>query len=76
MKSVRRFDGKVTDYARHRERYSHEILLPILRSHCGLTSKWVVADIGAGTGMLSDVFLANGNHTIAVEPNAEMREMC
>jgi ubiquinone/menaquinone biosynthesis C-methylase UbiE len=26
--------------------------------------------------MLSDVFLSNGNHTMAVEPNAEMREMC
>ena len=76
MKSVRRFDGKVADYARHRERYSPEVLLPILRTHCGLTSDWVVADIGAGTGMLSDVFLANNNHTIAIEPNSEMREMC
>jgi ubiquinone/menaquinone biosynthesis C-methylase UbiE len=26
--------------------------------------------------MLSDVFLANGNCAVAVEPNAEMREMC
>jgi len=76
MKSVRRFDGKVDDYARYRERYSPEILLPVFRQHCGLTPDWLIADIGAGTGMLSDVFLANGNRTIAVEPNAEMREMC
>jgi SAM-dependent methyltransferase len=76
MKSVRRFDGKVADYARYRERYSPDILLPVFRRHCGLTPDWLVVDIGAGTGMLSDVFLANGNRAIAVEPNAEMREMC
>lgn len=76
MKSVRRFDGKVADYARFRERYAPEILLPIFRASCGLTSDWIVADIGAGTGMLSDVFLANGNRTLAIEPNAEMRQMC
>jgi SAM-dependent methyltransferase len=76
MKNVRRFDGKVADYIRFRERYSPELLLPILRSVCGLTRDWLVADIGAGTGMLSDVFLANGNRTLAVEPNSEMRQMC
>ena len=76
MKSVRRFDGKVAEYALYRERYSPEIVLPILRAACGLQSDWIVADIGAGTGMLSDLFLANGNRTIAVEPNAEMRQAC
>lgn len=76
MKSVRRFDGKVAEYALYRERYSPEIVLPILRAACGLQSDWIVADIGAGTGMLSDVFLANGNRTIAVEPNVEMRQTC
>lgn len=76
MKSVRRFDGKVVDYTRFRERYSPEILLPVLRTWCGLAPDWVVADVGAGTGMLSDIFLANGNHTLAIEPNAEMRQMC
>ncbi len=76
MKSVRRFDGKVIEYARYRERYSPEIVLPILREFCGLTSDWLIADIGAGTGMLSDIFLANGNRTCAVEPNSEMRQMC
>lgn len=73
--NVRRFDGKVAEYARYRERYAPEILLPLLRDWCGLTPQWKVADIGAGTGLLSDVFVANGNHVFAVEPNAEMREM-
>ena len=76
MRSVSRFDGKVADYARYRERYSPEVLLPVFRRHCGLSPDWLIADIGAGTGMLSDIFLANGNRTLAVEPNAEMREMC
>lgn len=76
MKSVRRFDGKVADYDRYRERYSPEVVLPILRERCGLSPDWHIADIGAGTGMLSDVFLSNGNRVVAVEPNAEMRDTC
>jgi len=48
----------------------------LLREWCGLRSEWVVADVGAGTGMLSEVFLANGNRVVAIEPNAEMRAAC
>jgi SAM-dependent methyltransferase len=33
----------------------------------------VVADIGSGTGILSTLFLENGNRLFGVEPNAEMR---
>lgn len=72
----RRFDGRAEVYARYRERYDPEIVLPLLRKGCGLTPEWVIADLGAGTGMLSDVFLANGNRVIAIEPNAEMRDQC
>jgi hypothetical protein len=74
--NVHRFDGRASEYARYRERYALEVLLPRLREWCGLTSDWTVADVGAGTGMLSDVFMANGNRVVAVEPNAEMRQMC
>lgn len=74
--TVERFDGRAADYDLYRERYdAHEILAP-LRDWCGLAPEWLVADVGAGTGMLSDVFLANGNRVIAVEPNAEMRAAC
>lgn len=76
MKSIHRFDGKALDYTRFRERYSPAIVLPVLRAICGLTPDWTVADVGAGTGMLSDVFLANGNRTFAIEPNADMRDIC
>ena len=74
--NVCRFDGLAQQYANYRERYEPEVLLSRLRDWCGLTAEWTVADIGAGTGMLSDVFLANGNRVIAVEPNAGMRAMC
>ncbi len=75
-RNVQRFAGKAIAYAQYRERYAPEILLPRLHAWCGLTPDWTVADVGAGTGMLSDVFLANGNHVFAVEPNDDMRQMC
>ena len=74
--ATQRFTGRAADYQQYRERYDAEVLLPRLRAWCGLTPQWVVADMGAGTGMLADVFLANGNRVLAVEPNAEMRAAC
>lgn len=71
-----RFTGKSSDYAQYRERYDPVTVLPLLREWCGLTPEWFVADVGAGTGMAGDLFLANGNRVIAVEPNAEMRAAC
>ena len=72
---VERFTGRVEDYARYRSRYSAEVL-EVLRAECGLTPKSVIADVGAGTGMLAELFLENGNRVFAVEPNAEMRAVC
>lgn len=33
----------------------------------------MIADIGSGTGILTELFLQNGNPVLAVEPNPEMR---
>ncbi|HEY4356364.1 MAG TPA: class I SAM-dependent methyltransferase [Acidobacteriaceae bacterium] len=74
--NVTRFDGRVADYDRYRERYDAKVVLPLLRAWCNLTPQWRVADVGAGTGMLADVLLANENQVIAIEPNQEMRAMC
>jgi SAM-dependent methyltransferase len=71
-----RFTGKAAEYARYRERYDPDVVLPLLREWCGLLPDWSVADIGAGTGMVGDLFRTNGNRVIAVEPNAEMRTAC
>jgi SAM-dependent methyltransferase len=74
--NITKFSGRANEYDRYRERYNVDVVLPLLREWCGLTPQWNIADIGAGTGMLADVFLANGNHVVAVEPNADMRAMC
>lgn len=71
-----KFTGKALDYAQYRERYDPDVMLPLLREWCGLVPEWTIADIGAGTGMAGDVFRANGNPVIAIEPNAEMRALC
>jgi SAM-dependent methyltransferase len=69
---TQRFTGRVEDYARYRPGYSPE-LLDLLRRECDLTESSVVADVGSGTGILSRLFLDNGNRVIMVEPNDEMR---
>jgi ubiquinone/menaquinone biosynthesis C-methylase UbiE len=74
MDNTNRFTGRAEIYDRYRQRYPTEEVLARLREWCGLTSDWVVADIGAGTGMLGEVFLENGNRVLAVEPNQEMRD--
>lgn len=68
-----RFTGRAEDYDRYRQRYPAEEILARLREWCGLRPEWLVADVGAGTGMLAEVFLGNGNRVVAVEPNADMR---
>lgn len=68
----RRFSGRVADYVRWRPGYPPG-LVPLLRERVGLQPGWVVADVGAGTGLSAEPFLAHGNRVVAVEPNAGMR---
>lgn len=72
--NTNRFTGRAEDYDRYRQRYPTAEVLSRLRAWCGLTPDWLVADIGAGTGMLAEVFLENGNRVLAVEPNLDMRD--
>lgn len=68
-----RFNGRVEHYLRHRPGYPEE--LPVyLESAGALFPDDVVADVGSGTGKLSEVFLRRGHRVLGVEPNAEMRE--
>jgi len=67
-----RFSTRVTDYARYRPRYPLGVL-KILREECGLRREHVIADVGSGTGLLSKLFLENGNRVFGIEPNKEMR---
>jgi ubiquinone/menaquinone biosynthesis C-methylase UbiE len=68
-----RFSNRVTDYVRYRPGYPAAVL-DVLRTECGLRPGHVVADIGSGTGFLSELFLKNGNRVFGVEPNVEMRQ--
>src|SRR6266536_1302519 len=68
-----RFSNRVADYARYRPGYPPAVL-DLLRSECNLRPGHVIADIGAGTGLLAELFLKNGNRVFGVEPNREMRE--
>jgi len=67
-----RFSGKAAVYARYRPTYPPR-LVSHLRDACGLLPRHVVADVGSGTGKLSQLFLDNGNTVFCVEPNADMR---
>jgi SAM-dependent methyltransferase len=71
--STQRFSSRVDNYVRYRPGYPAEVL-QLLGEKCSLTPQSIVADIGSGTGALSRMFLENGNHVFAVEPNAAMRK--
>lgn len=70
-----RFTGRVESYRRYRPGYPAEIV-DVLRRECGLSDDSVIADVAAGTGLLTEVFLDAGLRVVAVEPNAEMRAAC
>jgi ubiquinone/menaquinone biosynthesis C-methylase UbiE len=70
---TKRFTGRTENYARYRPGYPGEII-GLLRDHCGLVRQSVIADIGSGTGKLSELFLKNGNSLFGVEPNEDMRQ--
>ena len=66
------FSTKVADYVASRPDYA-PALLTTLRERCGLAAGAGIADVGAGTGILSRSLLERGYQVIAVEPNAAMR---
>ena len=69
---TKRFSKRVDNYVKYRPTYPPEII-PLLESNCGLTAESIIADVGSGTGLLTELFLKNGNRVFGVEPNAEMR---
>jgi SAM-dependent methyltransferase len=70
---TRRFSSRVDNYVRFRPGYPKEIIT-LLKSECGLTPHSVIADVGFGTGKLTELFLENRNPVFGIEPNREMRE--
>jgi SAM-dependent methyltransferase len=70
--STTRFSDRVEDYVKYRPHYP-DVILSYLRDLYTFGPGWVVADIGSGTGISTELFLRFGNKVFAVEPNREMR---
>ena len=68
-----RFLRRAQYYDAYRPRYP-ETLLFYLREQLSLSQRSVIADIGSGTGILTELLLENGNTVFAVEPNEDMRK--
>lgn len=66
------FSSKVSDYVASRPDYP-AALFAALRAECKLQPSAVVADIGAGTGLLTQGLLAQGYAVTAIEPSDSMR---
>ncbi len=73
LEPTSRFSNRVSDYVLYRPEYPASIL-SALKECTGFKSEWTVADIGSGTGKLSELFLNHGCKVSGVEPNREMRE--
>jgi SAM-dependent methyltransferase len=69
---TRRFSNRVDNYVKYRPSYPAAVI-ELLAVECGLTPEALIADIGSGTGLLSELFLNNGNRVLGVGPNREMR---
>jgi ubiquinone/menaquinone biosynthesis C-methylase UbiE len=65
-----RFSDRVDSYAKHRPSYP-EALLNFLKQQVPVPA--AVADIGSGTGILTELLLQTGYEVYGVEPNAPMR---
>ncbi|HEY3876383.1 MAG TPA: class I SAM-dependent methyltransferase [Candidatus Kapabacteria bacterium] len=68
-----RFSSRVEAYQKYRPHYPREVI-DALREKTGLKPSHIIADIGSGTGISAELFLANGNFVYAVEPNTPMRD--
>jgi len=69
---TKKFSKKAEVYSRYRPSYPKQVI-EILGTEIGFNKNKIVADIGSGTGLLSQIFLDNGNFVYGIEPNDEMR---
>lgn len=73
MGNTERFSNRVQNYVLYRPHYPKKVIT-YLQDQIGFDQRWVVADIGSGTGISSALFLENGNMVYCVEPNLKMRQ--
>jgi SAM-dependent methyltransferase len=70
--NTQRFSNRVDNYVKYRPSYPTEIIA-FLKKKIDFNKDFVIADIGSGTGILSEIFLKNDNIVLGIEPNAPMR---
>ncbi|MDR3709004.1 MAG: class I SAM-dependent methyltransferase [Capsulimonadaceae bacterium] len=75
MDSKERFSNKASDYEKYRPSYPEEFIA-YLGDIIGINRSSKVADIGAGTGILTRLVGEIAGRIYAVEPNANMRRAC
>lgn len=73
LNSTQRFSSRVENYIKYRPHYPKAVV-DLLRRDCQLSPASIIADVGSGTGILTELLLHNGNTVFGVEPNKEMRE--
>lgn len=71
--NTNRFSNRVEDYVKYRPHYPEE-MITYLEQQAVLQPGMLLADIGSGTGISSQLFLQKGYTVLGVEPNKEMRE--
>lgn len=69
-----RFSDRVENYVKYRPSYPIAVL-NLLKNELGLEAGQIVADVGSGTGIFTNLLLQRGYEVYAVEPNKEMREV-
>jgi SAM-dependent methyltransferase len=75
MDNTGKFTNKADNYSKYRPSYPQEFI-DYLANEAGFGKGSVVADIGAGTGILTKLLLEQVKSVFAVEPNFEMRQVC
>jgi len=70
--NTQRFSNRVDNYVKYRPSYPQQII-SFLEESIEFNKNFIVADIGSGTGIFTELFLENGNMAYAIEPNEPMR---
>jgi SAM-dependent methyltransferase len=72
LEPTKRFSSRAFYYVRGRPGYPSD-LVEFFRSTLGVRANSPIADVGSGTGLLTELLLDLGGPVYAIEPNLEMR---
>lgn len=70
--NTQRFSSRVDNYIKYRPTYPTQ-LIDYLVTDVGINEESIVADLGAGTGIFTELLIPKAKKVLAVEPNDAMR---